>query len=54
MGITSGSLEQRGRKLPEFSTHNVDTPEQYIALTSIVFYYLNKLQKLADEKVSTS
>ncbi len=54
IGMTGDSWEQRGKKLPEFSTHNVDTPEQYIALTSIVFYYLNKLQKLADEKVSAS
>src|SRR3990167_3030562 len=49
ISITGDSWKGRVR-LPEFSTHNVDTPEQYIALTSIVFYYLNKLQGLAKDK----
>ncbi len=50
ISITAHSWEKRERKLPEFSTHNVDTPEQYIALTSIVFSYLNRLQRLVVEK----
>ena len=50
IGITCYSWEGKDRSLPEFSTHNVDTPEQYVALTSIVFYYLNRLQRLAKEK----
>lgn len=49
LGITGKSWEQRDRQLPEFSTHNVDTPEQYVALTSIVFSYLNRLQGLLNQ-----
>lgn len=52
IGITGDSWEEKGKKLPEFSTHNVDNAEQYVALTSIVFYYLNRLQGLANEKAS--
>lgn len=49
ISITGDSREGRGSKLPEFSTHNVDTAVQYVALTSIVFFYLNRLQRLAEE-----
>ncbi|HEY5601352.1 MAG TPA: hypothetical protein VIK81_04710 [Patescibacteria group bacterium] len=51
IGIAAKSWEERNRALPEFSTHNVDNAIQYTALTSVVFYYLNRLQRLVSEKL---
>ncbi len=50
IGIIGDSWRDRDKKLPEFSSHNVDTANQYVALTSIVFYYLNQLKGLINDK----
>ena len=50
ISISGDSWGERKSKRPEFATNNVDTPEQYIALTSAIFFYLNRLQQLVDQK----
>lgn len=47
IGIKADDWESRDVQYPAFSTHNVDTPLQYLALTSTVFHYLNVLEAIA-------
>lgn len=50
MGIDAEDWQDRDVQYPAFSTHNVDTPQQYLALTSIVFHYLNILDTISKSK----
>ncbi len=47
IGIVATEWENRDVQYPAFSTHNVDTPQQYLALTSIIFHYLNVLDSIS-------
>lgn len=45
MGVDGNAWDDSTR-YPAFNTHNVDTPIQYLALTSTVFSYLNTLESM--------
>lgn len=51
IGITADDWEDRDVQYPAFSTHNVDTPQQYLALISTVFYYLNVLDLISKKSL---